>query len=489
MNNYNSLHGKHDKIGLREESQHESDILNQLCVDKLDNAFAIEILLDGQAFEKYEFTSHDSKTFMENRRSLPSGERTVSTNGSMGRSTATEPRDDIESKARSFGSCSLPSKTAQPGYAGWRSPRQSQTNSTSSQGSRLSKRQEESLVHQSMSDIRKALQEMHKDLGQTSGQRKGVSRRKVIRGLSKMADNLEDPEERAKLRRELSVLMKEEKAERNLSGRSVPELSAFDGESKVMVDGGDETCTQVSVRTAFEDVDGKSQKMGKDTPTFRFTSSVFKAEPEEQSTAERVLDDLLWTEFVAHRQHTTIDLKDPVIAVNWDADSCISTLNTNSACSLSKASSLRRQRQARGQKVLAKLNASGPGTAKFPPSIKAPVNQRYAKHQEQQRDPPEKSSPEKSKSKSSRSWWRRRQNPLAGKDTFVLKPYRPIKSALDQQMYLPTSVSVRRPHKCQQIVANGDETVSVKSTYQAVLVDSASRHGFEMTKTTTRLGR
>jgi hypothetical protein len=167
----------------------------------------------------------------------------------------------------------------------------------------------ESLGNESIKDIRKALKEMEKQLGTESSKGKRISRQKVMRALFSVADSLDDLEE------------------------------------SDMSDDGEDNFTQTS-HTVFEDEDDASLRQDKENVPFNLFSSVgklFGTSKDDKNAVERVLDDLLWTEFVTARQTCSANKDSRLLALDgnsvseevsnwdWDSETDCSTLNTVAA--------------------------------------------------------------------------------------------------------------------------------------------------------------
>jgi hypothetical protein len=299
----------------------------------------------------------------------------------------------------------------------------------------------ESLGLDSIMDIRKCLKEMERQLGQASHKGQTVSRKKVIRALFMVADSLEDDEEREILKSELKAVMRIERIESSHPLATAPIRVATDDEKSELTTSDDEDAT---FDCGGFVVDGHSEDSLKDASSFNLMASVgnfFGVNPNNGVPVEEVLDDLLWTEFVASRQGNMDSRRQPSRAS-------------------SKKSHSRTLQSKKGQTVSLRLKQ-----CEVPPRDECDC--------------------ETTRSDRSRSWWRK-QTPSASVDKSETKlPHddgedgSASTSSEELQSYLPESISANRRPRDPRLDRSTSE-FSSNPRYKVNLIDTDSRQGFEM---------
>ena len=283
----------------------------------------------------------------------------------------------------------------------------------------------ESLGFESITDIRKCLQEMERQLGQATNKGQRVSRQKVMRALFTVADSLEDDEEKSHLKKELKTSMEVKKAEATQPVETKPlKLDSSDDDKSELTtsDDGDFTNDEdftLDSGTFDEEID---EDTGTNESPFNIVSSVgnfFGVDTQNQHAVEEVLDDLLWTEFVSSRQGNTYKKK----------NNCV---NSRSNTSLEKSSKI-------------------------------------SLHVKEYED-----SHNKGQESRDRSWWR--NNPSKEEDY-----YSSSSSEDDFECYLPTSITVKKRCKKPTEFENAFPRSVSNPHYKVKLVDTESRLGYEMT--------
>jgi hypothetical protein len=147
----------------------------------------------------------------------------------------------------------------------------------------------ESLGLESIKDIRQCLQEMEKQLGTAEMKNQRISRQKVQRALFTVADSLENDEDGSRSSNESEI---EEKPPSNYE-QTIPTPGRIVSQD----DDDDFACDD---RSAFE---GDDVFRNTDSQTSPFNlMSFFGANEKNQNVVEEVLDDLLWTEFFSSRK-------------------------------------------------------------------------------------------------------------------------------------------------------------------------------------------
>ena len=117
---------------------------------------------------------------------------------------------------------------------------------------------------------------------------KRLSRRKVMKGLMAMSDSIEDAKERESLRNEVAALMALEKSERGHTVRSLKLKSSLKGSN-----------------ATASNYNRRKKGLNKENDpfiSFSSTTNAFRNSGQKEKEADSVLEDLLWTEFVANRK-------------------------------------------------------------------------------------------------------------------------------------------------------------------------------------------
>lgn len=280
----------------------------------------------------------------------------------------------------------------------------------------------ESLGFESITDIRKCLQEMERQLGQATNKGQRVSRQKVMRALFTVADSLEDDEEKSYLKKELKTSMEVKKAEVTQPVETEPpKLDSSDDDKSELTTSDDGDFTDDEDFTldsgTFEDED-----TGTNESPFNIVSSVgnfFGVDTQNQHAVEEVLDDLLWTEFVSSRQGNNHKKKN-------------NGVNSRSNTSIERS-------------------------------------RKISMHVKEYED-----THNKGQESRARSWWR--NNPSKEEDY-----YSSSSSEDDFESYLPTSITVKKRYKKPTEFENAFPRSVSNPHYKVKLVDTESRLGYEMT--------
>lgn len=346
----------------------------------------------------------------------------------------------------------------------------------------------ESLGNDSIKDVRKALKEMEKQLGNATSHGRRISRQKVMRALFTVADSLDDLEERQRLKKELSGLMKmdrEERRQQDLSSPSDSSSSSSDDNSEASSSSDDEEESEEESQTVEENL-SKDKKDG----SFNLFSSVgkfFSISPDEKKGVERALDDLLWTEFVITRHTCTSTKEEPSFREDGFPRETASNQpdpnpNPSSATRLAVSTPLPNSEKSQKHRqhiesfsrhdsgnVLRTLQTTNltPQTTDF---------ERRGRQQERELPSPIQLQ-ERSPCRRGRSWWRRRPTQVLIKND-ALHEYGDS-SCTDVENF-PANVKFN-DKKYRNIKRS--QSVPQANMYQMNMVDTASRCGYEMTTT------
>eukprot|EP00934_Nitzschia_sp_Nitz4_P000739 Nitzschia sp. Nitz4//scaffold53_size117307//40329//41918//NITZ4_003765-RA/size117307-processed-gene-0.9-mRNA-1//1//CDS//3329554190//739//frame0 len=316
----------------KEEDLHPSeiDLLQQLCLDKLDENGAIEILLDGddsndRLFPGYSPNSKSTKKGFLKRlfRSPKSKPALIPATPPTSTSSDSQPSstDDSDNfipkppsqvrRTRSSRGHSLATIPISNRILSDKFDNVSNVSSLSGSydSSMISSRRptlhtplqldrHESMGMDSIQDIRKTLKQMDRQLNKATTTGERISRQKVMEALFTVADSLEDMEERDVIRTELEALMNKERQQptvQPLAPRStnIPALARA-------------RKTEHAKRKKFRAARPPTKRpSNKENGPFHLLSSMgnmFRATNDDKKAVERALDDLLWTEFVAARK-------------------------------------------------------------------------------------------------------------------------------------------------------------------------------------------
>lgn len=273
-----------------------------------------------------------------------------------------------------------------------------------------------------------------------------------------MADSLEDVKERESLRKEVAMLMAKEVGE-SCRPTIPPKLSSG-------------TIPIGSMGRQYED-QNNHDKENDTLAWFTPPTNVFKSNVQRGKEAESVLDDLLWTEFVASRKgvgkndlKSSVSTKPKVRKLSSRSHS----LAQDSSASVSTMSSRRARSVCSEPHDLLKIHQAYPGRSKRNYSNRSlsnpsaftrtsPKNSRPQQGQAPlQRDQPEMHVSEPSQVARARSWWRRSN--YTGRRHHVLL----ASSYSEQLVHPPTSITVRSEEKKNfQSSRRGWDTVSLSS--------------------------
>jgi hypothetical protein len=349
----------------------------------------------------------------------------------------------------------------------------------------------ESLGNDSIKDVRKALKEMEKQLGNASSHGKRISRGKVMRALFTVADSLEDLEERQRLKYELSGLMKMDREERRQQDLSSPSdsSSASDGDNSETSSSSDDEEDSEEESPIVEEPDEENLSQDKKDGSFNLFSSVgkfFSVSPDEKRGVERALDDLLWTEFVITRHTCTSTKEEPSFREdglpretsskqpgpnpNPSLATCLTVSTT-----VSNSDKLQKHRHIESSSDL----DSGNVLRTVQMTNLAPQTTDFGRRGQQQEW--ELTIPgqlqERSPCRRARSWWRRRPTQVLIKNDALNEYGQSPSTDVENHGYLPSNTKLNDKKDCN--IKRGQSVPQAR--YQMKMVDTASRCGYEMT--------
>jgi hypothetical protein len=511
-----------------DEGLHESEIniFQQLCLDRHDDCAAIEILLEdhsagvsnktdipdlntassgsteqsSHAFSKETPPAFERKrTFL--KRLFKSPRKNTSTDptkfpttpdNTAPESHSSEPSsDDLNlpkppstiSKARSKADLKAPISMSTPVLLERCDTFSNMSSLSGTRATRLKTpikfHRHESLGTDSIKDIRNSLKEMEKQLGQASTKGNRISRQKVMRALFTVADSLDDIEERDFLRKELEVLMRTERHETQPTARPLMVASSDDDKSDITLSDDDEDCTRggVNVLRANEPPQDKGGKENAPFSLFSSVGKLFSMSSDDKKAVEQALDDLLWTEFVASRKPGEADDGRKV-----SADTSPSLSNSKKMKSARRSKTLESSSRRIGMgssKPREKIQQQPFGPAPLARSRRSQAHPHRREHLSELSP-----SIEHNQLQRARSWWRR--HPTSPRnDGAVYEEDDESVSSEEYPAYLPTSITVRKPHRNPETKATHKafSSSSTSSRYQVKLVDTESRYGYEMAST------
>lgn len=351
----------------------------------------------------------------------------------------------------------------------------------------------ESLGNDSIKDVRKALKEMEKQLGNASSHGKRISRQKVMRALFTVADSLDDLEERQRLQKELSGLMKmdrEERRQQDLPSPSDGSSSNDDDSSEISSCSDDEEGSEEEDPIVGAQAEANLSKDEKDS-SFNLFSSVgkfFSISPDEKKGVERALDDLLWTEFVITRHTNTPTKEEPSFREDGFPRGTSSNQtnpypNFSSTTRLAVSPTVPNPEKSQKHRHIesssrhdswnmlgtVQMTNLAPDTTDF---------ERRGRHQESEFPSPIQLQ-EQSPCRRGRSWWRRRPSQVLIKNDALGEYGHSPCTDFENHGYLPPNIELNNDKKYRNIERS--QSVPQANMYQMKMVDTSSRCGYEMT--------
>ena len=351
----------------------------------------------------------------------------------------------------------------------------------------------ESLGNDSIKDVRKALKEMEKQLGNASSHGKRISRQKVMRALFTVADSLDDLEERQRLKKELSGLMKmdrEERRQQDLSSPSDSSSSSDDSNSETSSSSDDEEEESEEEYPTVEEPDEEYLSKDKKDDSFNLFSSVgkfFSVSPDEKKGVERALDDLLWTEFVITRHsYSTPTKEEPSFREDGFPRETPSKQpdpnpNPSSAKRLTVSTTVPNSEKSQEHRHIESSNRHDSGNVLRAVQMTNLATQttdfeRRSRQQEWELPSPIQLQ-ERSPCRRGRSWWRRRPTQVLIKNDALNEFEHSPSTDVENHGYLPANIKLN--DKKYRNVERGHSVPQAR--YQMKMVDTASRCGYEMT--------
>jgi hypothetical protein len=353
----------------------------------------------------------------------------------------------------------------------------------------------ESLGNDSIKDVRKALKEMEKQLGNASSHGKRISRQKVMRALFTVADSLDDLEERQRLKKELSGLMKmdrEERRQHDLSSPPDSRSSSDDDNSETSSSSHDEEESEDGSPTPVEESDEENLSKDKKNGSFNLFSSVgkfFSVSSDEKKGVERALDDLLWTEFVITRHTCSATKEDPSFRENgFPRETSSNQLldpnaNPSSATSLAVSTTVEpNSENSQKHKHIESSSRHDSGnvlrTVQVTNLAPQSTDFEWRGRQQERELPGPIQLQERSPCRRGRSWWRRRPTQALIKNDYLHEYGHSPSTDVENHGYLPANIKLN--DKKYRNIERG-QSVPQANVYQMKMVDTASRCGYEMT--------